>query len=379
MNWYTRLAHVGTRQDPQYRSVVTPIYQTAVFAHASSESEDRYRYSRLANPTRLALEQALAELEGGFAAFAFASGMAAMSAVLGLFRPGDHLLVSRDLYAHTWKLIVEYFAPRGLRYSLVDATNPSAVEDAIEPATTGLLVEPVTNPTCRVVDVPALAQICHRRRLRLIVDNTFLTPYLLRPLDLGAHVVVHSASKYLAGHNDVLAGAVIVRGPALAEELSFQHQIGGGILGPHDSWLVLRGLKTLALRLDRAQENALALARWLREHPQVEAVHYPGLPEDPGHAVLVRHARGAGAVLSFRLRDPSRALAVLDRLKLILYADTLGGVETLITVPARQTHRDVPPELRRGLGIDEGLLRLSVGVEDVADLIADLEQAIAGV
>lgn len=376
MNLRTRLARVGTRTDPLYRSVATPIYQTAVFAHAGAESEDPFRYSRLGNPTRAALEAALADLEGARAAFAFASGMAAMTAVLGLFRPGDHLVVSRDLYGHTWKMVAEYFGARGITHTLVDATDPDQVAAAMGDRTAAVLVEPVTNPTCRVVDLPALARLCRERSVLLIVDNTFLTPYLLRPLELGAHVVVHSASKYLSGHNDVVAGAVAVRSPALAEELAFMQQVGGAILGPQDSWLLIRGLKTLALRLDRAQEGARAVAAWLAAHPAVAAVHYPGLPSDPGHQRLMRQAAGAGALLSFRLKDPALVPALLDSLQLILYAESLGGCETLITHPARQTHRDMPPELRAELGIDDGLLRLAVGIEDPADLIADLDQAL---
>lgn len=372
----SRLAHLGTRRDPAFGSVSTPIYQTAIFQHQQFGDESDWFYSRHQNPTRQALEEGLAALEGGSRGFAFASGMAAITAVFHLFRPGDHLLVTADLYGHTWRVLDQLFGPMGLTYTFVDTADAAAVAAAFRPETRAVFVETPTNPLLRVADIRALSALCRERGAKLIVDNTFLTPYLQRPLELGAHMVVHSVSKFLAGHNDVIAGAVVVRSPALAEEVGFLQTVTGGILGPQDSWLVLRGVKTLGLRMDRAQANALELARHLQAHPAVARVYYPGLPDHPGAAVQAAQAGGGGAMLSFEVRDPGAVEQVLNRVRLVLFAESLGGTETLITFPWTQTHADIPPAERLRLGLSDRLLRVSVGIEDVGDLKADLDQAL---
>ncbi|GAB6876679.1 trans-sulfuration enzyme family protein [Thermaerobacter litoralis] len=374
----TQVVHAGVRRDPRTGSVAVPIYQTATYEHPGPGQTTGWDYSRLHNPTREALEAALASLEDGFAALAFASGMAALTAVLHLFRPGDHLVVTEDLYGHTWRVLEELFRHLGIAYTLADTTDAAAVTAAVTPATRAVLVESPTNPLMRVADLDGLAALCRARRLWLVVDSTLFTPLFQRPLARGADVVVHSASKYLAGHNDLVAGIAVAASPALADELASIRTVTGGVLGPHDAWLALRGLKTLALRMARAQANALTLAHWLAAHPAVAAVYYPGLPSSPFFDRCRRQAGGFGAMLSFRLRDPGQVDRVLERLGLVLFAESFGGVESLITHPASTTHKEMPPALRERLGIDAGLLRLSVGIEAVEDLAADLEQALEG-
>lgn len=372
----TQLVHVGVRRDPRTGSISVPVYQTATYEHPGPGQSTGWEYSRLHNPTREALEQGMTQLEAGFGALAFSSGMAALSAVLHLFRPGDHLVVTEDLYGHTWRLLNELFRHLGITFTPVDTSDPEKVAAALQPTTRAVLVESPTNPLLRIADLRALAALCQRHRVWLVVDSTLFTPVLQRPLEWGAHLSVHSASKYLAGHNDVLGGVVVASTPALLDELASIRTLTGGALAPHDAWLAIRGLKTLALRLERAQANAMALAFWLAHHPAVEEVLYPGLPTNPYFARCRSQADGFGAMLSFRLRDPDRAERVLSRLQLILFAESFGGVESLITHPATTTHKEVPARLRESLGIDHRLLRLSVGVEAVADLAADLEQAL---
>ncbi|WP_116900290.1 PLP-dependent aspartate aminotransferase family protein [Thermaerobacter sp. PB12/4term] len=374
----TRVVHAGVRRDPRTGSVAVPIYQTATYEHPGPGQTTGWDYSRLHNPTREAFEEAVNGLEDGFAALAFASGMAAVTAVLHLFRPGDHLVVTEDLYGHTWRVLDELFRHLGIGYSLADTTDAAAVAEALTPATRAVLVESPTNPLMRVADLDGLAALCRRQRLWLLVDSTLFTPLFQRPLTRGADVVIHSASKYLAGHNDLVAGVAVAGTPALADELASLRTITGGILGPHDAWLAVRGLKTLALRMAQAQQNALTLAHWLEAHPAVAAVYYPGLPSSPFFRRCRQQAEGFGAMLSFRLRDTGRAGDVLRRLQLILFAESFGGVESLITHPASTTHREMPAALRERLGIDAGLLRLSVGIEAADDLAADLEQALQG-
>ncbi|ADU51736.1 Cystathionine gamma-synthase [Thermaerobacter marianensis DSM 12885] len=374
----TRVVHAGVRRDPRTGSVSVPIYQTATYEHPGPGQTTGWDYSRLHNPTREAFEAAVAALEDGFAALAFASGMAAITAVLHLFKPGDHLVVTEDLYGHTWRVLEELFRHLGVAYTLADTTDAAAVAAALTPATRAVLVESPTNPLMRVADLDGLAALCRARRLWLIVDSTLFTPLFQRPLARGAHVVIHSASKYLAGHNDVVAGVAVADGPALADELASIRTVTGGILGPHDAWLAVRGLKTLALRMEQAQRNALTLAHWLAAHPAVAAVYYPGLPSSPFHRRCVEQAAGFGAMLSFRLREPGKADQVLRRLGLVIFAESFGGVESLITHPASTTHKEMPLALRERLGIDAGLLRLSVGIEAVEDLAADLEYALEG-
>lgn len=355
----TAIVHAGTRRDPRTGSIPVPIYQTATFQHPALGQSTGYDYSRTKNPTREALEDALAQLEVGARGLAFASGMAAIHCVLQLLQPGDHIIVTEDLYGGTYRLFNQVLK---LDHTFVDTTDLEAVRAAVRSNTKAILVETPTNPLMKVADVAAIARIAREAGALLIVDNTFLTPYFFRPLELDADIVVHSASKYLAGHNDVVAGAVVAKDPAIGERLFFYQNATGAILGPQDSFLVLRGLKTLALRMEKHQENARRIAGWLRCHPLVNRVHYPG----------------RGGMISFEVVRHELVPQVLARVKLILFAESLGGVETLITFPFTQTHADIPVYVRERLGINDRLLRLSAGIEDAEDLIADLAQALGG-
>ncbi len=356
----TRLVQSGVRFDTVTGAISVPIYQSATFAHPGLGLSTGYDYTRMGNPTRQALEEALADLEGGHSAYAFASGLSALTAVFLMFEAGDHLLLGEDLYGGTYRLLDSVFSRFGLTASYVDTTDPAAVEAAFLPETRAMLLESPSNPMLKITDLATIAQMCRERGVLSIVDNTLMTPYLQRPLELGCDLVVHSATKYLGGHNDLLAGVVVARDERLAEEVAFVQNASGPVLAPHDCWLLLRGLKTLAVRLDRQQENAAALAEWLEAHPLVEAVYYPGM----------------GAMLSFSVVDPALVAQVLGGVQVISFAESLGGVESLVTYPLEQTHADVPEETRRRLGIDERLLRISVGIEDISDLRADLEQAL---
>lgn len=370
----TLLAQAGCRRDPATGALSMPVYQTASFSHPALGCSTGYDYSRTANPTRQALEELLAAADGGCRAFAFASGLAAIDAVLRLFKPGDRLVVTEDLYGGTFRLFEKVFAPYDIGAVYVDTSDAAAVAAALDaPRVCGLFVESPTNPLLKVADLRALAALARRRGQLMIVDNTFLTSYQQRPLELGADVVVYSVTKYLAGHNDVVAGAVVARTPELADRLAFYQNAVGAILGPQDAWLTLRGLKTLALRMTRQQANAQQIAVWLARHPRVRRVHYPGLPSHPGHAILVREGSGFGGMVAFDVTDPARIPAILSGVCVFLFAESLGGVESLITYPAVQTHADLDPAVRERLGIGSSLLRLSVGIEDPADLMRDLE------
>jgi cystathionine beta-lyase/cystathionine gamma-synthase len=372
----TVLAHAGLCTDAPTGAVSTPIYQTATFRHPALGVSTGYDYSRSVNPTRQALEQVLAELERGDRGFAFASGMAALTAVLMAFSAGDHIVVSDDLYGGTYRLLERNFKPFGIAASYADATDLDALERAVKPGRTkALLIETPTNPLMKVTDLKRVIALGHGLGLAVIVDNTFMTPYLQRPLELGADLAVHSGTKFLSGHNDLLSGIVVARTPEWSERIRFVQNSTGAVLGPQDSWLMLRGLKTLALRLERQQANAAGIARWLAAHPAVGRVLYPGLPDHPGHAILARQAAGFGAMLSFTVKDPAQVERIINRVRVITFAESLGGVESLITYPVRQTHADIPEEVRERIGVTNDLLRLSVGIEALEDLIADLEQA----
>lgn len=375
MNIATEAAHIGLEWDTRTGAVTVPIYQTATFRHPGLGRSTGYDYTRSGNPTRQALEEGIARLEGGARGFAYASGMAAIANLLLLFKKGDHLVVTEDLYGGTYRLFEQVFNQYDLSFSYVDTTDIAAVRAAVRPETKALFVESLTNPLLKVADIPALAELCHDRGLLCIVDNTFLTPYLLRPFDLGADITVYSATKYLAGHNDTVSGLVAVKDPQLAERVYFHQNSVGAVLGPQDSWLTIRGMKTLSVRLDRQQENALRIARWLAVHPRVKKVYYPGLESHPGHAILQKQARGFGAMIAFEVTEHALVERLLMNTRLISFAESLGGVETLITFPEVQTHADIEPEIRARLGINDVLLRLSVGIEDGDDLIADLSQA----
>jgi cystathionine gamma-synthase len=357
MKLATTLVHAGVRRDPTTGSVAVPIYQAATFQHPALGQSTGYDYSRTRNPTRSALEDALAALESGSRGLAFSSGMAAIHCALQLLGPGDHLVATEDLYGGTYRLVESVL---GACCTWVDTSDLAAIRAAIRPNTRALLVESPTNPMMKTADLAAIAALAREIEALFIVDNTFYTPWLQRPLELGADIVVHSATKYLAGHNDVLAGALVVKDAALGERLAQVQNAIGAVLGPQDAFLVTRGIKTLALRMDRHQQNAREVARWLEQHPEVDRVFYPG----------------AGGMLSFTVHDAASIPHVLAAVKVCLFAESLGGVETLITYPTTQTHADIPAERREALGISNRLLRLSVGIEDVHDIIADLLQAL---
>lgn len=375
MSIATDAAHIGLDWDTRTGAVTVPIYQTATFRHPGLGQSTGYDYSRSGNPTRQALEEGIARLDGGTRGFAYSSGMAAITSLLFLFEKGDHLIVTEDLYGGTYRLFEKVFSQFGLSFSYVDTSNAKEVARAVRPETRALFVESLTNPLVKVADIAALSALCRERELLLIVDNTFLTPYILRPLDLGADITVYSGTKYLSGHNDTVSGLVVVKDPQLAERVYFHQNSAGAVLGPQDSWLTIRGMKTLSVRLDRQLENALKIAQWLETHPRVARVHYPGLPSHPGHELLKRCGKGFGGMIAFEVDDPALVEQLLLKTKLISFAESLGGVETLITFPEVQTHADIEPEIRARLGINNVLLRLSVGIEDADDLIGDLTQA----
>ena len=378
MNIATHAAQIGLDWDTRTGAVTVPIYQTATFRHPGLGQSTGYDYTRSGNPTRQALEDGIARLDNAARGFAYSSGMAAITCLLLLFRAGDHLIVTEDLYGGTYRLFEKVFDQYGLTFTYVDTSNPANVEAAIRPETRGLFVESLTNPLLKVADIGRLSAICRERGLLCIVDNTFLTPYLLRPLDLGADIAIYSGSKYLAGHNDTVCGLVSVRDPELAERVYFHQNSVGAVLGPQDSWLTIRGIKTLTVRMDRQEQNARRLADWLAAHPRVAKVHYPGLTDHPGHELLKSQAKGFGAMIAFEVDDPGLVEQLLMKTQLISFAESLGGVESLITFPEVQTHADIEPARRAALGINDRLLRLSVGIEDADDLISDLNQAFQG-
>jgi cystathionine gamma-synthase len=372
----SRIVQFGVGRDEKTGAISFPIYPSATYRHPAVGESTGFDYTRSGNPTRQVLEEALAELEGGIRGLAFSSGMAALTTLFLYFGAGDHLIVSEDLYGGTYRVLAQVFDKFGLAATCVDTTDTEAVRAAVTDRTRALLVETPGNPLLGVADIAALAGLCRDKDLLLFVDNTFLTPVLQRPLDLGADVIIHSATKYLGGHSDLCAGALVARDQALGEKLYFLQNSTGAILPPQDCWLLLRSLKTLHLRMERHCANALAVARRLRTHPRVTAVYYPGLEDHPGHALSRSQARGFGGMLSFRVESPDLARKVLRNLRLISFAESLGGVESLMTLPAVQTHGDIPQVERERLGICESLLRLSVGIEDPGDIIADLEQAL---
>ncbi|TAL36203.1 MAG: PLP-dependent transferase [Spirochaetes bacterium] len=377
MDIRTTIAHAGLCADESNGAISTPIHQTATFRHPGPGCFSGYDYTRTANPTRAELERVMADIEGGKGGFAFASGMAAITAVMALFGQGAHILFSDDLYGGTWRLF-EGIAPRfGITASYADMSHPSTVESHFREETRAVFIETPSNPMLKIVDIAAVAAIAKRRGVPCIVDNTFMTPYLQNPLALGADIVVHSGTKYLGGHNDTLCGIAVAATDDLCARLAYIQNATGGVLSPMDSWLLLRGLKTLAIRLDRAQESAAKIAEWCALRADITGVWYPGLPGHPGRAVQEKQARGFGAMLSFRVKDRDAANRVLHGVRIISYAESLGGVESLITHPATQTHADIPLDIRERLGITDTLLRLSVGIEAVDDLIEDLDQALA--
>lgn len=355
-----------------YGAVSYPIYQTATFAHPGVDRSTGYDYSRLQNPTRERLEKVVASLENGTDALALATGMAAITMMMELFRPGDHLIVDADLYGGSIRLFRNISEKNGITFSSIDCYRED-VESYVKENTRAIYIETPTNPMMNVTDIGALAKVAKKHDLLLIVDNTFLSPYFQNPLDFGADIVVHSGTKYLGGHNDTLAGFLVTNREDVSEKFRFLIKTTGAGLAPFDSWLILRGIKTLGIRMEKSQQNAMAIAEWLKGQNAVTKVIYPGLPEHPGHEVMKRQARGFGAMLTFQLESREFALSVLEKVRMIKYAESLGGVETLITYPATQTHADVPKEIRERNGITESTLRLSVGIEDVRDLLEELD------
>jgi len=373
----TLCIHGAEHRFPDGRdSISVPIYQTATFAHPDlGHSPDRFYYTRLTNPTRNHLEETVSALEGAADTVAFATGMAAIAAVFELFCPGDRIICSADLYGGTVLLFDLVSRKNGLVLDFVDTTDKAALSEAVATPFKAIYIETPSNPMMNVTDIALCAEMAKKAGAMLIVDNTFLSPYFQNPIALGADIVVHSGTKYLGGHNDTLAGFVCTAEKEIAEKVRKISSATGGNLAPFDSWLMIRGIKTLAVRMERAQENAMAIARWLKTHPKVTAVHYVGLPEHPGYAVNAKQSRGSGAMLSFAVDSHETALRVLANTKIITFAESLGGPESLITLPVTQTHADVPEAERLKLGITDSLLRLSVGLENVQDLIEDLRQA----
>jgi cystathionine beta-lyase/cystathionine gamma-synthase len=371
--------HAGQEPDPSTGAIITPIYQTSTYVQEELGKHKGYEYARTQNPTRLALEQNLAAMERGLAAFAFASGMAAITAITTLLRSGDHVIVSDNVYGGTYRLFEKVLDRYQISFSYVDTADLDAVDRAFTAATRMLFVETPSNPVMRLTDLAAAAAIAHRRGARLVVDNTFASPAIQQPIDLGADLVTHSTTKYLNGHSDSVGGVVVAARAEDVEWLKFVQNAAGAILGPFDSWLVLRGTKTLPLRMARHSENGMALARFLEAHPKVRHVHYPGLPSHPQRPLAARQMRGFGGMLSFELGSLDAARRLLNGVRLMALAESLGGVETLISHPATMTHASVPAERRAALGITAGLVRISAGVEDIEDLKEDLGQALDGI
>ncbi|GMB93182.1 Cystathionine gamma-synthase MetB [Helicobacter bizzozeronii] len=377
MRMQTKLIHGGISEDSTTGAVSVPIYQTSTYRQNGVGRPKGYEYSRSGNPTRFALEELIADLEGGVKGFAFASGLAGIHAVFSLLQQGDHVLLGDDVYGGTFRLFDKVLTKGGLSYSIIDTSDTSQIERAIQPNTKALYLETPSNPLLKITDLKQCASIAKNHELITIVDNTFATPYYQNPLPLGADIVVHSGTKYLGGHSDVVAGLVTTNSQDLAQEIAFYQNAIGGVLGPWDSWLLQRGIKTLALRMEAHQRNALNVAEFLGAHPKVEKVYYPGLPTHPNHTLAKTQMRGFGGMLSFTLKDDSKAVPFVESLKLFILGESLGGVESLVGVPALMTHASIPKQQREAAGIRDGLVRLSVGIEDSQDLLEDLEQAFA--
>lgn len=372
MKFATELIHGGDPIDPQHGSVSHPIYHTSTFAQQSMDHFGRYDYARSGNPTREALEEAVAGLEKGATGLAFASGMAAIASTILLFAPGDHLVVCEDVYGGTFRLLSTLFKGWGLEATFVDATDTAALAAAIRHETRALYLETPSNPLIKITDLPAAVALAAEHGILTIVDNTFMTPYLQRPLELGCDIVLHSGTKFLNGHSDVICGFAVARDPELGKRLRFIQNAFGAVLGPQDCWLVLRGLKTLKVRMEEHQASAQKIALWLKEQKQVKRVYYPGLPEHPGYEVHKRQSSGPGAVLSFELADFALTTRLLEGVELAAFAVSLGGVESILSYPAKMSHAAMPPAEREARGIKDTLVRLSVGLEDPDDLIADM-------
>ncbi|MCS7462748.1 aminotransferase class I/II-fold pyridoxal phosphate-dependent enzyme [Paenibacillus doosanensis] len=372
----SRLAQIGSQEEPVTGAVSFPIYQATAFRHPKLGQSTGFDYARTKSPTRKVLEDAIAELESGDAGFACSSGMAALQTIFALFSQGDHLIVSLDLYGGTYRLLEKIMSRFGVTATYVDTNDLDALESHYQSNTKAVLIETPTNPLMMITDLELVCGWAKKKGILSIVDNTLLTPFFQRPIELGADIVIHSATKYLGGHNDVLAGLIVTKGKELSEQMAFLHNSIGAVLNPQDSWLLMRGMKTLAIRMERHQHNATKIAEFLLNHPQVEAVYYPALESHPGYVVQKKQSSGNTGIFSFKMKDARFIEPILRHIQLIAFAESLGGVESLMTYPAVQTHADIPEDIRRRVGVDDRLLRYSVGIEHADDLIADLARAI---
>ena len=371
------LIHGGIYGDPLTGAVNVPIYQTSTYEQQGLGKNKGWEYSRTGNPTRAALEALIAELEGGTRGFAFASGMAASTAVISLFNSGDKIIISSNVYGGTFRVLDKIFKNFGLTYSIEDTSNLKTLEKSITDDVKAIWVESPANPLLTITDLEGVAKLAKKKKILSIVDNTFMTPYIQRPIEKGIDIVVHSATKYLGGHSDLVAGLAVVNNKDLAERLAFIQNATGGVLGPFDSFLLIRGIKTLGVRLDRHVENAEKIAAHLQKHPAVKKIYYPGLKTDPGYKVNKKQAKNGGAMISFELKENYNIKKFFSSLKLVALAESLGGVESLVCHPASMTHASIPKDIRDKVGITDGLIRLSVGIESADDIIADLDKAIS--
>ena len=373
MKYATRILHSGCEVDPDVGALSTPVYQASTFQQHDVDNLGKYQYSRSGNPTREALENTLAALENGTHAYAFSSGMAAISSTLAILKQGDHVIATADIYGGSYRILSRFFSKFGITTTFVDMTRLENIEQALRPETRLLFLESPSNPLLRITDLTGAVEIARRHNLITVIDNTFMSPYFQHPLDLGIDIAVHSATKFLGGHSDVIGGAVITKSDKLASQIYFVQNGFGAILGPQDCWLVLRGIKTLKARMESQQQSAMIIAKWLKKQPWVVDVYYPGLPDHPGHEIIRSQATGFGAVLSFRTDTVERAKRIMKNVRIWSVAVSLGGVESILSYPVMMSHASMPPEERRKLGITDELIRLSVGLEDAGDLIEDLE------
>lgn len=376
MKFETQLIHGGIDGDETTGAVSVPIYQTSTYKFVGLEENKGFDYSRAGNPTRFAVEKLIAEMEQGVAGFAFSSGMAAITAVLMLFKSGDTILLSDNIYGGTYRVFDQIFSAFDLRYRLVDTNDLEALNQALDDTVKAIMIESPTNPLLGITDIELTAAFAKENNLLTIVDNTFMTPYLQKPIQLGADIVIHSGTKYLGGHSDLIAGLIVVNTQTLAERIYLIQKSTGGILSPNESWLLIRGIKTLAVRMDRHMENAAKIVAYLKDHPLVKKIYYPGIETHPGHDIQLRQAKAFGAVVSFVIEDTLNMDTFVRHLETITFGESLGGVESLLTHPETMTHGAIPFELRQKMGIVHGLFRLSVGIEHSDDLIGDLEQAL---
>lgn len=375
MHIQTKLIHGGISEDPTTGAVSVPICQTSTYRQDGVGQPKQYEYSRSGNPTRFALEELIADLEGGVRGFAFSSGLSGIHAVFSLFQAGDHILLGDDVYGGTFRLFDKVLTKNGLEYTIIDTSNLDKIEQSIKPNTKALYLETPSNPLLKITDLEKSATLAHQHGLIVIADNTFATPYFQRPLDLGSDIVVHSGTKYLGGHSDVVAGLVTSNHKDLADQIGFYQNAIGAVLGPQDSWLLQRGIKTLSVRMEEHQKNAFVVADFLFSHPAVEKVYYPGLPDHELHGVAKQQMSGFSGMISFTLKNEESAIPFVESLQLFTLAESLGGVESLVEIPSVMTHASIPKEKREEAGIKDGLIRLSVGIEYGQDLINDLAQA----